>query len=82
MLALSLTEEQQELQERTFAATDDAIQLYGSTGYSAKESPVERYFRNSRASMIYEGTSQFHKMMQAEHAPGYRGLIGKTGKNC
>jgi glutaryl-CoA dehydrogenase (non-decarboxylating) len=37
---------------------------------------VERYFRNSRAPIIYEGTTQIHKMMQAEHALGYRKLNG------
>ena len=40
---------------------------------------IERYFRNARAPIIYEGTTQIHKMMQAEHALGYRELNGTRG---
>jgi hypothetical protein len=41
---------------------------------------IERYFRNARAPIIYEGTTQIHKMMQAEHALGFRKLNGKGGE--
>ena len=51
----------------------------GSYGYSA-EYGIERFFRNARAPIIYEGTTQIHKMMQAEHALGYRRLNGHTGE--
>ena len=34
----------------------DAIQIHGAYGYS-DEYPVERYLRNSKAAVIYEGTS-------------------------
>ena len=61
--------------ESAFNAANLAIQVHGAYGYSA-EYPVERYFRNSRAPIIYEGTTQIHKMMQAEHALGYRKLNG------
>jgi glutaryl-CoA dehydrogenase (non-decarboxylating) len=61
--------------ESAFNAAHLAIQVHGAYGYSA-EYPVERYFRNSRAPIIYEGTTQIHKMMQAEHALGYRKLNG------
>jgi glutaryl-CoA dehydrogenase (non-decarboxylating) len=61
--------------ESAFQAAHLAIQVHGAYGYSA-EYPVERYFRNSRAPIIYEGTTQIHKMMQAEHALGYRRLNG------
>jgi len=61
--------------ESAFKAAHLAIQVHGAYGYSA-EYPVERYFRNSRAPIIYEGTTQIHKMMQAEHALGYRKLNG------
>jgi glutaryl-CoA dehydrogenase (non-decarboxylating) len=61
--------------ESAFQAAHLAIQVHGAYGYSA-EYPVERYFRNSRAPIIYEGTTQIHKMMQAEHALGYRKLNG------
>ncbi len=61
--------------ESAFDAAHKAIQVHGAYGYSA-EYPVERYFRNSRAPIIYEGTTQIHKMLQAEHALGYRKLNG------
>ena len=56
-----------------------AIQVFGSYGYSG-EYGIERYFRNARAPIIYEGTTQIHKMMQAEHALGYRNLNGREGE--
>src|SRR5437762_10423334 len=65
--------------ESAFAAAHDAIQIFGSYGYSA-EYGIERYFRNARAPIIYEGTTQIHKMMQAEHALGLRKLNGHTGE--
>ncbi|MFI5200004.1 MAG: acyl-CoA dehydrogenase family protein, partial [Candidatus Limnocylindrales bacterium] len=49
----------------------DAIQVHGANGYS-NEFPVERYLRNSKASVIYEGTSQLHTLIQADYALGYR----------
>jgi glutaryl-CoA dehydrogenase (non-decarboxylating) len=64
--------------ESAFEAANLAIQVHGSYGYSG-EYGVERYFRNSRAPVIYEGTTQIHKMMQAEHALGYRHLNGRDG---
>ena len=36
------------------------------------EFPVERYLRNSKAAVIYEGTSQLHTLIQADYALGYR----------
>jgi glutaryl-CoA dehydrogenase (non-decarboxylating) len=61
--------------ESAHKAANMAIQVHGAYGYSA-EYPVERYFRNSRAPIIYEGTTQIHKLMQAEHALGYRKMNG------
>jgi glutaryl-CoA dehydrogenase (non-decarboxylating) len=61
--------------ESAFNAAHLAIQVHGAYGYSA-EYPVERYFRNARAPIIYEGTTQIHKMLQAEHALGYRKMNG------
>jgi glutaryl-CoA dehydrogenase (non-decarboxylating) len=49
----------------------DAVQVHGANGYS-NEFPVERYLRNSKAAVIYEGTSQLHTIIQAEYALGYR----------
>jgi glutaryl-CoA dehydrogenase (non-decarboxylating) len=64
--------------ESAFEAAHLAIQVHGSYGYSA-EYGIERYFRNARAPIIYEGTTQIHKLMQAEHALGFRQLNGKGG---
>jgi glutaryl-CoA dehydrogenase (non-decarboxylating) len=49
----------------------DAIQIHGAYGYS-NEYPVERYLRNSKAAVIYEGTSQLHTLIQADYLLGYR----------
>jgi glutaryl-CoA dehydrogenase (non-decarboxylating) len=64
--------------ESAFRAAHLAIQVHGAYGYSA-EYGIERYFRNARAPIIYEGTTQIHKMMQAEHALGFRNLNGRGG---
>jgi glutaryl-CoA dehydrogenase (non-decarboxylating) len=61
--------------ESSFQAAHMAVQIHGAYGYSA-EYPVERLFRNARAPLLYEGTTEIHKMMQAEHALGYRKLNG------
>ncbi len=52
-------------------AVDDAIQILGSYGYS-NEYPVERFWRNARGAVIYEGTREIHTILQAEYALGYR----------
>jgi glutaryl-CoA dehydrogenase (non-decarboxylating) len=65
--------------EAAFESAHLAVQIHGSYGYSA-EYGIERYFRNARAPIIYEGTTQIHKMMQAEHALGYRSLNGRDGE--
>jgi len=49
----------------------DAIQVHGSYGYS-DEYDVERFLRNSKGAVIYEGTSQIHALMQAGYALGQR----------
>lgn len=61
--------------ECAFQAAHMAVQIHGAYGYSA-EYPVERLFRNARAPLLYEGTTEIHKMLQAEHALGYRKLNG------
>jgi glutaryl-CoA dehydrogenase (non-decarboxylating) len=53
------------------ASALDAIQIHGAYGYS-NEYPVERYLRNAKGSVIYEGTSQIHTLMQADYVLGYR----------
>ncbi|WP_330949696.1 acyl-CoA dehydrogenase family protein [Virgibacillus sp. MG-45] len=52
-------------------AADDAVQIHGAYGFS-DEYPVERYLRNSKAPVIYEGTREIHTVMQAEYVLGYR----------
>jgi glutaryl-CoA dehydrogenase (non-decarboxylating) len=49
----------------------DAVQIHGAYGYSS-EYPVERYLRNSKAAVIYEGTSQLHTLIGADYLLGYR----------
>ncbi|MBT2737516.1 acyl-CoA dehydrogenase family protein [Bacillus sp. ISL-7] len=54
-----------------FDAANDAVQIHGANGYS-DEYPVERFLRNSKAPVIYEGTREIHTIMQGEYALGYR----------
>jgi glutaryl-CoA dehydrogenase (non-decarboxylating) len=57
--------------DASFEAASEAIQVHGAYGYS-DEYDVERYLRNARGAMIYEGTSEIHQLMQASYALGYR----------
>lgn len=49
----------------------EAIQIHGAYGFS-DEYDVERYLRNSKGGVIYEGTSEIHQLMQAGYAFGFR----------
>jgi alkylation response protein AidB-like acyl-CoA dehydrogenase len=55
----------------SFESADDAIQIHGAYGYS-DEYPVERYLRNGRGAIIYEGTRELQELLQAEFAFGTR----------
>jgi glutaryl-CoA dehydrogenase (non-decarboxylating) len=57
--------------DHSVKAALEAIQIHGAYGYS-DEYDVERYLRNSKGAVIYEGTSEIHQLMQAEYALGYR----------
>ncbi len=57
--------------DMSFKAAHEAIQVHGAYGYS-NEYDVERYLRNSRGAIIYEGTSEIHQLMQAGYALGER----------
>ena len=57
--------------DESFNAASEAIQIHGAYGYS-DEYDVERYLRNSRGAIIYEGTSEIHQLMQAGYALGLR----------
>jgi glutaryl-CoA dehydrogenase (non-decarboxylating) len=52
-------------------AAGDAVQIHGANGYS-DEYPVGRFFRNCKGAVIYEGTREIHKVMQADYLLGYR----------
>ncbi len=41
-----------------------AMQIYGGSGYM-KDYPVERYFRDARATPLYEGTSEIQRLVIA-----------------
>ncbi|KPK07540.1 MAG: butyryl-CoA dehydrogenase [Anaerolineae bacterium SG8_19] len=57
--------------DMSFKAAHEGIQIHGAYGYS-DEYDVERYLRNSRGAIIYEGTSEIHQLMQAGYAFGER----------
>jgi glutaryl-CoA dehydrogenase (non-decarboxylating) len=52
-------------------AASDAVQIHGGNGFS-DEYPVGRFYRNCKAAVIYEGTREIHKLMQADYAFGFR----------
>ncbi len=57
--------------DASFDAASEAIQIHGAYGYS-DEYDVERYLRNAKGAIIYEGTSEIHQLIQAGFALGYR----------
>ncbi len=57
--------------DASFVAASEAVQVHGAYGFS-DEFDLERYLRNSKGAVIYEGTSEIHQLMQAGYALGYR----------
>jgi len=57
--------------DASFQAASDALQIHGAYGYS-DEYPVERYLRNARGAIIYEGSSEIHQLIQGRFALGTR----------
>ncbi len=57
--------------DASFESASDAVQIHGAYGYS-DEYDVERYLRNSKGAVIYEGSREIHQIMQAQYALGYR----------
>ena len=53
--------------EASFQAASEALQIHGAYGYS-DEYPVERFLRNARGAMIYEGSSEIQSLIQAGYA--------------
>ncbi|OLE50749.1 MAG: butyryl-CoA dehydrogenase [Acidobacteria bacterium 13_1_20CM_3_53_8] len=56
---------------RSEKAASMAIEVHGANGYS-NDYPVERYLRNCKAAIIYEGTRDIHTLMQADWALGMK----------
>ena len=52
--------------DHSVQAALEAVQIHGAYGYS-DEYPVERFLRNSKGAVIYEGTSEIHQLMQADY---------------
>ena len=57
--------------DAAFESAADAVEIHGAYGYS-DEYDVERYLRNSKGAVIYEGSREIHQIMQAQYALGYR----------
>ena len=57
--------------EASFSAANEAIQIHGAYGFS-DEYDVERYLRNSKGAVIYEGSSEIQTLIQAGYALGER----------
>src|SRR5438309_593999 len=56
---------------RSEKAASMAIEVHGANGYT-NDYPVERYLRNCKAAVIYEGTREIHTLMQADWALGLK----------
>ncbi len=57
--------------EASYSAATEAIQIHGAYGFS-DEYDVERYLRNSKGAIIYEGSSEVQTLIQAGYALGLR----------
>ncbi len=51
--------------DTAMAVTTEAVQIFGGYGFS-KEYPVERFFRDSKVTQIYEGTNQIQRQVIAK----------------
>ncbi len=57
--------------DASFEAASEAVQIHGAYGFS-DEYNVERYLRNSKGAVIYEGSSEIQNLIQAGYALGTR----------
>lgn len=57
--------------DASFDAAAEAVQIHGAYGYS-DEYNVERYLRNSKGAVIYEGSSEIQNLILAGYALGER----------
>ncbi|MDI7275002.1 MAG: acyl-CoA dehydrogenase family protein [Anaerolineae bacterium] len=55
----------------SFECAADAVEIHGAYGYS-DEYDVERFLRNSKGAVIYEGSREIQQLIQAQYALGYR----------
>ena len=55
----------------SFESAADAVEVHGAYGYS-DEYDVERFLRNSKGAVIYEGSREIQQLIQAQYALGYR----------
>lgn len=53
--------------EAAFNAANEAVQVHGGYGYS-DEYPVERYLRNAKGAVIYEGSNEIQQLILASYA--------------
>ncbi len=53
--------------EASFQAASEAVQIHGAYGFS-DEYPVERFMRNAKGAMIYEGSNEIQSLIQADYA--------------
>ena len=67
--AASLAKWQSTIRSETAASM--AIEVHGANGYT-NDYPLERYLRNCKAAVIYEGTRDIHTLMQADWALGLK----------
>jgi alkylation response protein AidB-like acyl-CoA dehydrogenase len=57
--------------DASFEAASEAIQVHGAYGFS-DEYDVERYLRNAKGAIIYEGSNEIQRLIQASYALGWR----------
>ncbi len=57
--------------DASFEAASEAVQIHGGYGFS-DEYNVERYLRNSKGAVIYEGSNEIQRLIQASYALGWR----------
>lgn len=57
--------------DASFHAAEEAVQTHGAYGFS-DEYNVERYMRNAKGAMIYEGSNEIQRLIQAGYALGKR----------
>ena len=57
--------------DHSVRAALEAVQIHGAYGFS-DEYNVERYLRNSKGAVIYEGSSEIHQLIQAWYKLGAR----------